>query len=375
MTSTIDPPRSTRDPKHQAARHGTGGRTQVLAGATLGLTLLAGGALGIAQVSDDRPTASDTCCSRRILLPRPPAAGTATAGLVGRVGGGLAGRDHRPAPGPRGRRTRRLGGLGHARHRPRPAGTRRRRPVALQRRTRGTRRVAPDRRRGQLPRLHRPRCARSGSPRLRRPPRGTHSTASPSTPRAPPCTACSATPRSNSAATTRASRACSAWSTCRPTPRRWRGSSYTHELNGDVDEARAVMERALEAAANPSDEAFALFQLGELSLGQGDPAAALGLFNRALAASPDNVSALSGKAHALGRVRPDADVDRRRTDSSSSAAPLPDYLIEFGNFLEAHGRPDEAARALRRGPFAARRRRPQRRARRCRHHLLRGRPR
>jgi tetratricopeptide (TPR) repeat protein len=117
--------------------------------------------------------------------------------------------------------------------------------------------------------------------------------------------------------------------------------SYTHELSGDVDEARAVMERALEAAGNPSDQGFALFQLGELSLSQGDPTTALGLFNRALAASPDNVSALSGKAHALGvsgQTLTSIDAYRQLVER----APLPDYLIEFGSFLEAHGRPEEA---------------------------------
>ena len=117
--------------------------------------------------------------------------------------------------------------------------------------------------------------------------------------------------------------------------------AYTHELVGDVDEARAVMQRALDAAANPSDQAFALFQLGELSLGEGDAATALGLFNRALEVSPGNVAALSGKAHALGvsgQTLTSIDTYRQLVD----VAPLPDYLIEFGNFLDAHGRTDEA---------------------------------
>jgi tetratricopeptide (TPR) repeat protein len=117
--------------------------------------------------------------------------------------------------------------------------------------------------------------------------------------------------------------------------------AYTHELVGDIDEARAVMQRALDAAANPSDQAFALFQLGELSLGQGDAATALGLFNRALAVSPGNVAALSGKAHALGvsgQTLTSIDTYRQLVD----VAPIPDHLIEFGNFLDAHGRTDEA---------------------------------
>jgi tetratricopeptide (TPR) repeat protein len=117
--------------------------------------------------------------------------------------------------------------------------------------------------------------------------------------------------------------------------------AYTHELVGDVDEARAVMQRALDVAANPSDQAFALFQLGELALSEGDATTALSLFNRALTVSPGNVPALSGKAHALGvsgQTLTSIDAYRQLVD----VAPLPDYLIEFGDFLSAHGRPDEA---------------------------------
>ena len=150
--------------------------------------------------------------------------------------------------------------------------------------------------------------------------------------------------------------------------------AYTHELVGDVDEARAVMQRALDAAANPSDQAFALFQLGELSLGEGDAATALGLFNRALAVSPGNVAALSGKAHALGvsgQTLTSIDTYRQLVDVAS----LPDYLIEFGNFLDAHGRTDEAVALYDQAREQLATRCRQRRAGRRRDHLLRSRPR
>jgi tetratricopeptide (TPR) repeat protein len=117
--------------------------------------------------------------------------------------------------------------------------------------------------------------------------------------------------------------------------------SYTHELTGDVEEARALMQRALDVAANPGDQSFALFQLGELSLGEGDPTTALDLNNRALALAPDNVSAMSGKAHALGvsgQVLTAIDAYQELVEM----APLPDYLIEFGDFLTAHGRTGQA---------------------------------
>jgi tetratricopeptide (TPR) repeat protein len=117
--------------------------------------------------------------------------------------------------------------------------------------------------------------------------------------------------------------------------------SYTHELTGDVEQARALMQRALDAAGNPDDQAFALFQLGELSLAEGDPITALDLNNRALALAPDNVSAMSGRAHALGvsgQVLTAIDAYQELVEK----APLPDYLIEFGDFLTAHGRTDHA---------------------------------
>ncbi len=117
--------------------------------------------------------------------------------------------------------------------------------------------------------------------------------------------------------------------------------SYTHELRGDIDQAEALMVRALDAAASPGDKAFAKFQLGELKLREGDPSGALTIYNEALRESPENVSLLSGKAHALkvmGQTLTSTDVYQELVDK----APLADFLIEFGNFMELQGNADRA---------------------------------
>lgn len=117
--------------------------------------------------------------------------------------------------------------------------------------------------------------------------------------------------------------------------------SYTHQLTGDVGEAEAVMRRVLDDASTNNDRAFALFHLGELALGEGDPDTALGFYLQALKLVPGNIAALSGKAHALGvtgQVLTSIDTYELLVKS----APLPDFMIEYGNLLAKHGKPDEA---------------------------------
>ena len=75
-------------------------------------------------------------------------------------------------------------------------------------------------------------------------------------------------------------------------------ASYAAELRGDVAGATDLMERALVEAPTGADQAFALYYLGELAFNAGDPNAALGLYNEALATSPHDPAALAGKAKA-----------------------------------------------------------------------------
>lgn len=119
-------------------------------------------------------------------------------------------------------------------------------------------------------------------------------------------------------------------------------AAYTHELRGDDDEARRLMQRAYDQAANDDERAFALFQLGEIALADGEANRALGMFLQALELSPDDISALSGKAHSLGaagQVATAADSYEQLLER----APLADFMIEYGEFLIAHDRGDEGA--------------------------------
>lgn len=118
-------------------------------------------------------------------------------------------------------------------------------------------------------------------------------------------------------------------------------AAYVAELTGDDDEARRLMERALDEAFSRDDRAFALFQIGEMELGGGDPNSALGYFRGALEASPDDISALSGKAHALGQAG-QIETATANYELLVERTPLADFMIEFGEFLDGEGQPAEA---------------------------------
>jgi tetratricopeptide (TPR) repeat protein len=113
-------------------------------------------------------------------------------------------------------------------------------------------------------------------------------------------------------------------------------AAYAAELTGDDEETQRLMQRALDEAFTGDDRAFALFQLGELELGAGRPNEALGYFLDALDASPDDISALSGKAHALGQAG-QIQTATANYELLLERAPLVDFMIEFGEFLEGNG--------------------------------------
>ena len=118
-------------------------------------------------------------------------------------------------------------------------------------------------------------------------------------------------------------------------------AAYVAQLTGDDVEARSLMQRALDEAFTGDDRAFALFQIGELELGAGEPNSALGYFLDALAASPDDISALSGKAHALGQAG-QIETAVANYELLVERTPLADFMIEFGEFLDGEGRSAEA---------------------------------
>lgn len=118
-------------------------------------------------------------------------------------------------------------------------------------------------------------------------------------------------------------------------------ASYTWELRGNTDEARRLMQRALDDAGNASNAAFALVHLGTLADDHGDANGALGYFRAALEASPTDVAALAGKAKAeaaLGQI--ETALDDYQT--VVTRAPEPGYLIEYARLLESAGRADQS---------------------------------
>lgn len=119
-------------------------------------------------------------------------------------------------------------------------------------------------------------------------------------------------------------------------------ASYLAELRGETTLARSLMDDALEAAGQPSDKAFALTILGNLSFDAGEPGDALTFYNQARSLAPNDAAALAGKARAeaaLGQHLTAAD----HYGELVAIAPEPSVLIEYARLLESLGRPEEAA--------------------------------
>lgn len=120
--------------------------------------------------------------------------------------------------------------------------------------------------------------------------------------------------------------------------------AYLRELYGDVPGAIEAMALAVDAGAPyPENGAWAIVQLGMLHFNRGDLAAADYEFQRAQSIIPDYLPAMAG----LARVR----AGQGRLDEALALAarpvaqlPLPEYVILYGELLDAAGRPDEAAK-------------------------------
>jgi tetratricopeptide (TPR) repeat protein len=121
-------------------------------------------------------------------------------------------------------------------------------------------------------------------------------------------------------------------------------AEYVFELTGKVDNARAMLNEALAAAASPSDVAFCRFYLAELAFANGDPAEALRQITLGTAADPRNPDLLAGQAKAEAAL---GQTDAAAADYSRlvEGAPVPNYLVEAGEFFESIGRQADAQRA------------------------------
>lgn len=117
--------------------------------------------------------------------------------------------------------------------------------------------------------------------------------------------------------------------------------SYQAELRGDVPGAVALMQRALGAATAASDIAFVRMHLGDLARETLQLGTATADYKAALAADPTTVGATAGLARIASLRGEDATAIRLWTDVVARA-PLPEYLVDFGDLLESLGRTTEA---------------------------------
>ncbi len=118
-------------------------------------------------------------------------------------------------------------------------------------------------------------------------------------------------------------------------------ASYALELEGDLEGARELMQRALDDAPTGADRAFALHHLGQLAFDAGDPQAALDYQLSALEASPTDAAAQFGRAVAEAAL---GQTDAALAHFAELVARIPDpgYLTAYARLLESVGRTDEA---------------------------------
>jgi tetratricopeptide (TPR) repeat protein len=118
-------------------------------------------------------------------------------------------------------------------------------------------------------------------------------------------------------------------------------ASYELELHGRVDDARAALVRAMEAATTADERAFCRYHLGELAGNAGDLAEATAQYERGLVESPGNPALLEGRAKAQAAVG-DVEGAIAEYDRLVQRVPSPQYQLEYGELLESAGRTAEA---------------------------------
>ena len=113
-------------------------------------------------------------------------------------------------------------------------------------------------------------------------------------------------------------------------------ASYDFELHGRIEDARFALDRALQASVSPDDVAFCRYYLGELAWNAGDVEGAAAHYAAGLVADPRNLALAQGNAKiawAQGRTEDALAAYAELT----TRVPLPQYLLEYGELLEAAG--------------------------------------
>lgn len=120
-------------------------------------------------------------------------------------------------------------------------------------------------------------------------------------------------------------------------------ASYTWELRGDLEQARALMQRAHDDALTPAQRAFTLYYLGDLALQGGDATGALSQYEAGQRADPSYAPLLEGRARALLALGRTEEAQRDLAEAVDRL-PLPGYVLAYGELLESLGRSHEADR-------------------------------
>jgi tetratricopeptide (TPR) repeat protein len=118
-------------------------------------------------------------------------------------------------------------------------------------------------------------------------------------------------------------------------------ASYDAELHGDVAQATTALEQALERASGPAEQAFCSAYLGALAFSQGDLDEAARVLDAGAASAPEDPMLLLGQAR-VAAARGDTDLASRRYERVVRDQPLPEHLVEYGEYLLSIGDEDGA---------------------------------
>nr|WP_232328361.1 tetratricopeptide repeat protein [Kibdelosporangium sp. MJ126-NF4]CEL20695.1 hypothetical protein [Kibdelosporangium sp. MJ126-NF4]CTQ89608.1 hypothetical protein [Kibdelosporangium sp. MJ126-NF4] len=118
-------------------------------------------------------------------------------------------------------------------------------------------------------------------------------------------------------------------------------ASYYFETHGRLDDARLALERALAAAGAPDEIAFCRYYLGELAFNSGNLDEAQRQYAQGLALVADQ-TLLHGQAK-VAAARGETDKALAEYRKLVTRAPLPQYIVEYGELLDASGQSGAAA--------------------------------
>jgi tetratricopeptide (TPR) repeat protein len=118
-------------------------------------------------------------------------------------------------------------------------------------------------------------------------------------------------------------------------------ASYDAELHGNQALATSALEQALALAGTPAEKAYCATYLGGLAWSRGDLDEAERRFDAGLASAPGSPLLVLGQAR-VAAARGDVAAAKRAYDKVVAELPLPEHLVEYGEFLLATGRPDRA---------------------------------